>query len=143
MVVNEEKVLGDRNIYPSEELITSIIGEKKVVWQKIMSYAHEKYSDVKEEWRYYVDGGQWLFKMTRKKKTIFWLSLLKDTFRITFYFGNKAEPAIMSSGLSETVKDEFISGQRFGNIRPITTIISGDSDIDKIIKLIDLKVSLK
>jgi hypothetical protein len=30
--------------------------------------------------------------MQQKKKTIFWVGVLKDTFRITFYFGNKAEP---------------------------------------------------
>lgn len=143
MTEQEKAVLGDKDIYPSEELINSIIGEKKAVWLKIMSYPHEKYNDVSEEWRYYNDGKQWLFKLTRKKKTIFWLSLLKDTFRITFYFGNKAEPAIISSSLPESVKNEFVNGQRFGNIRGITTIISGDSDVDKICKLIDLKVSLK
>jgi Protein of unknown function (DUF3788) len=143
MAEQEKAVLADKDIYPSEELINSIIGEKKAVWLKIMSYAHEKYNDVSEEWRYYNDGKQWLFKLTRKKKTIFWLSLLKDTFRITFYFGNKGESAIMSSSLPESVKNEFVNGQRFGNIRGITTIISGDSDVDKICKLIDLKVSLK
>jgi len=143
MAEQEKAVLGDKDIYPSEELINSIIGEKKTVWLKIMSYTHEKYNDVSEEWRYYNDGKQWLFKLIRKKKTIFWLSLLKDTFRITFYFGNKGESVIMSSSLPESVKNEFVNGQRFGNIRGITTIISGDSDVDKICKLIDLKVSLK
>jgi hypothetical protein len=143
MAEQEKAVLGDKDIYPSEELINSIIGEKKNLWLKIMSYAHEKYNDVEEEWRYYNDGKQWLFKLTRKKKTIFWLSLLNETFRITFYFGNKAEPAILSSNLPDSVKNEFVKGQRFGNIRAITTIISGDSDVENICKLIDLKVSLK
>ena len=90
----EKPVLGDKSIYPSDEFLQSILGDKMVFWQKLISYVKDNYKDISEEWRYYNDGRQWLFKMQRKKKTIFWASILKDTFRVTFYFGNKAESAI-------------------------------------------------
>jgi hypothetical protein len=32
---------------------------------------------------------------------------------------------------------------RFGALRPITTIVNGNEDLDNILKLIDVKVKLK
>jgi hypothetical protein len=81
--------------------------------------------------------------MQQKKKTIFWASVLKDTFRITFYFGNKAEPAIEGSPLPQKIKDGFRDARRFGALRPITTIVNENEDLDNILKLIDVKVKLK
>ena len=143
MAESEKPVLGDKSVYPSEEILFSIFSDKKVIWQKILSYVKDNYKDVTEEWRYYNDGKQWLFKMQQKKKTIFWVSVLKDTFRITFYFGNKAEPLIEGSQLPQSIKDGFREAKRFGSIRPITTVITGVPDIETITILTDIKVKLK
>jgi hypothetical protein len=143
MSESEKLVLGDKNIFPSDDILFSIIGDKKVVWEKIMSYVNENYKNITSEWRYYNDGKQWLFKMQQKKKTIFWIGVLKDTFRITFYFGNKAEPVIVASNLPVRIKDDFLNGKRFGSIRAISTTITGPGDLENIYKLIDLKTKLK
>jgi hypothetical protein len=143
MAENEKLVLGDKSIYPSDEILFSIIGDKKIVWQKILSYAKDNYKDVTWEWRFYNDGKQWLFKMQQKKKTLFWIGVLKDTFRITFYFGKKAEPLIEGSQLPQKIKDGFREAKSYGLIRPITTVITGISDLENIQKLIDIKVKLK
>jgi hypothetical protein len=143
MAEPEKLVLGDKSVYPSEDIIFSIIGDKKIVWQKIMNFVNQNYKEITEEWRYYNDGKQWLFKIQLKKKTIFWIGVLQYTFRITFYFGNKAEPIILNSNLPEKIKDDFVSGKKYGNIRAITIRISGTDDLDNIYKLIDLKAKIK
>jgi hypothetical protein len=143
MAESEKPVLGDKSVYPSDEILFSIFGDKKVIWQKLLSYVKNNYKDVTDEWRYYNDGKQWLFKMQQKKKTIFWISVLKDTFRITFYFGNKAEPLIEGSQLPQKIKDDFREAKRFGTLRPVTTKITGVSDLENILKMIDIKVKLK
>jgi len=143
MAEMEPLVLSDKNVFPSDEILYSIIGEKKEVWQKIMSYVKDNYKDVAGEWRYYNDGKQWLFKMQVKKKTLFWIGILRDTFRITFYFGNKAEPTILDSSLPKKFKDDFTEGKRYGNIRAITIKVTGPSDLENIYKLIDIKAKLK
>lgn len=143
MADREELAFGDKNIYPSDELIFSKIGDKKIIWQSIMNYASQNYKDITGEWRYYNDGKQWLFKLVHKKKTIFWLGVLNDTFRVTFYFGNKAEPVVLASDLPEKTKNDFKNAQNYGTLRAITTRISGPSDTDLICKLIDLKISIK
>jgi hypothetical protein len=143
MAETEKPVLGDKSIFPSDEILHSIIGDKMVFWQRLISYVKDNYKDITEEWRYYNDGKQWLFKMQQKKKTIFWASVLKDTFRITFYFGNKAESVIEGSTLPQNVKDGFRDARRFGILRPISTIVNENQDLDNILKLIDVKVKLK
>jgi hypothetical protein len=143
MAETEKPVLGDKSIFPSDEILHSIIGDKMVFWQRLISYVKDNYKDITEEWRYYNDGKQWLFKMQQKKKTIFWASVLKDTFRITFYFGNKAESVIEGSTLPQKVKDGFRDARRFGTLRPISTIVNENQDLDNILKLIDVKVKLK
>jgi len=138
----EKLVLGDKSVYPSEEILFSIIGDKKIVWQKIISYAREKYDNITGEWRFYNDGKQWLFKLQYKKKTVFWSGVLQDTFRITFYFGKKAEPVITESNLPEKIREDFVTGKQYGNTRAISIKVSGTSDLETIYKLIDLKAKM-
>jgi len=143
MSEKEIYVFSDRQVKPTEDLIFSIIGDKKILWEKIMNYLSDNYKDASGTWNYYNDGKQWLFKMVRKKKTIFWLAVMKDTFRVTFYFGDKAEPVIVASGLPESVRDNFLTGKHYGKIRAISTKMTGLSDAETVIKLIDIKAELK
>jgi Protein of unknown function (DUF3788) len=143
MAENEKTILSEKSVVPTDDFIFSIIGERKVHWLRIMNYLSENYPDASGSWNYYNDGKQWLFKYVRKKKTIFWASLLKDTFRITFYLGNKAEPIIENSDLSVSIKEEFKTAKRYGLIRPVTLIIRNEADVDNVLKMVVLKVKLK
>jgi len=143
MAENEKTVLSDKSIVPTDDFIFSIIRERKVHWLRIMNYLSENYPDASGTWNYYNDGKQWLFKYVRKKKTIFWASLLIDTFRITFYLGNKAESVIENSDLPVSIKEEFKTAKRYGLIRPVTLIIRNEEDVDNVLKMIVIKVKLK
>ncbi|MCX6303258.1 MAG: DUF3788 family protein [Bacteroidia bacterium] len=143
MAEKEVYVLSDKQVEPTDEYIFSIIGIKKALWKSIMDYMSENYKDSLGSWNYYNDGKQWLFKMVLKKKTIFWLAVMKDTFRVTFYFGDKAEPVILASDIPKSVKDDFTGGKHYGKIRAITTKMADQSDVVTIKKLIDIKTKLK
>jgi hypothetical protein len=143
MTEKETFIFSNRDVKPTDRLIFSTIGDNKIFWQKIMKYVSDNYKDALGNWNYYNDGKQWLFKMVLKKKTIFWLAVMKDTFRVTFYFGDKAEPVIIASNLPESVKDDFLKGKHYGKIRAISTKITGQADVDTITRLIDIKAKLK
>ena len=143
MAEKENLVLSDKQIIPTDEYIFSIIGDKKILWQSIMNYLSENYKDISGKWNYYNDGKQWLYKLVQKKKTVFWIGVLKDTFRVTFYFGDKAEPLIDSSDLSQTIKDEFKSGKRYGKIRAVSLKMSDLSDVESVKKLAAIKMKIK
>jgi len=141
MTKKETYVLSDKEVIPTDDLIFSTLGDKKILWQNIMKYASGK--DINGSWNYYNDGKQWLYKVVQKKKTIFWTALLKDTFRVSFYFGDKAEPIIDASDLDHSIKDDFKSGKRYGKIRAISIKMKDSSDVETVKKLIDIKTKLK
>jgi len=143
MAIAEVFALPDKNIIPDDNLIFSIIGDKKPVWQAIMNHVHENYKEANGEWRFYNDGKQWLFKMQQKKKTIFWIAVLKDTFKITFYFGKKAEPLIDTSNLPQKIKDDFKTSKQYGLIKAISLKIAGMADVETVKELISVKTKIK
>ena len=143
MAEKENLMLSDKQIIPTDDNIFSIIGEKKFLWQALMNYVSENHKDMSGSWNYYNDGKQWLFKLVQKKKTIFCAGVLKDTFRVTFYFGDKAEPLIDASELPGNIKDDFKNGKRYGKIRAASLKMSDLSDVESVKKLIQIKIKIK
>ena len=137
--MEEKQILSDKDIIPDDDLIFSLIGEKKYLWQNIMSYISVTYSDSAGGWRFYNDGKRWLFKMVNKKKTLFWISILENTFRVTFWFGDKAGPLIEESELPENIKDDFRKAKKYGSVRGVSIIMNDNRDTDNVIKLTEIK----
>jgi hypothetical protein len=143
MSEKENILLTDERIYPTDEYIFSIIRDKKILWQSIMNYMTDNYKDSSGEWNFYNDGKKWLFKMVNRKKTVFWIGILNDTFRVTFWFSDKAESLINECSLSENIKDEFRTSKKYGAIRAVTIKINDNMDVDNVLRLIALKNKLK
>lgn len=139
----EQPILTDKNQFPTEEIIYSHIGKPKILWQSLFDHIHTNHPDISEQWRYYNDGKSWLLKVTRKAKTIFWLSLIKNSFRITFYFTDKAEEAINKSSISDELKKQFKEGKSYGKIRGLTITFKNKKDIEYAKALIVIKLSIK
>jgi hypothetical protein len=143
MAENEILMLTNSLVHPTDDIIFSFIGEKQKYWKAIMIYMAEIYIGSVGEWNYYNDGKRWLFKMVYRKKTIFWAGVLKGSFRVTFYLGNKAEAVIENSELPSSVKEDFKTAKRYGLIRPLTFLCNSDEDYENIMKVIDIKTKLK
>jgi hypothetical protein len=139
----DQLVLSDKNQYPEEGIIFSHIGKTKGLWQAFFEYLHKEHADFAEEWRFYTDGKSWLMKVTRKSKTIFWLSIIKGAFRTTFYFTDKAEPVLNASSISEKLKEQFRDGKRYGKIRGLTITFQNKGDIEDAKALILVKLAAK
>jgi hypothetical protein len=92
-------------------------------------------------WRYYNDGKSWLMNVSRKKKTVFWLSGIKGTFRITAYFTDKAAGAIRASALSDALKQQFMEGPRYGKLGAVTITFRKKRDVEDAKILVALKTS--
>jgi len=136
----EPIVLTDPNVRPTEELIFSIIGENSVYWEQLVDYLYDKHFDIAEEWRFYKS---WLYRALRKKNTLYWIGVIKDTFRVSFWFGDKAEPVLLASTLAENIKEEFKNAKRYGKLRAISIEMRTDEDLDNVLKLIELKSKIK
>jgi hypothetical protein len=139
----EPIVLTDPTVQPTDELIFEIIGENSVYWEKLIEYLYDKHLNITEEWRFYNDGKSWLYKAVRKKQTLYWIGVIKDTFRVTFWFGDKAAPIIESSTLPESIKEDFKNAKRYGQLRAISIEVRSDDDYSNAIKLLEIKAKMK
>ena len=139
----EPLVLDDPNVQPSEELIFSIIGDNSVYWEQMIDYLYDNHFDITEEWRFYNDGKRWLYRALRKKKTLYWIGVQQDTFLVSFWFGDKAEPVILASTLPENIKEEFKNAKRFAHSRAISVEMRSPEDLENVKNLIELKVKTK
>jgi hypothetical protein len=139
----EGPVLADKTRIPTEETVFTYIGKFKSLWISFFDHLSAEHPDIQKEWRYYNDGKSWLFKVTRKAKTVFWLSLSENSFRITFYFSDKAEPAINGSGVSDELKEQFKNGKRYNKIRGLTIYFKNKKDVEYAKELTEIKLKLK
>jgi hypothetical protein len=137
----EPHVLTDPKTFPSEAVIFAHLGTRRALWEALFRHIEAEHPDIVAEWRYYNDGHAWLLKVSRKKKTVFWLSVVKGTFRITAYVTDKATDAILASGLSAELKEQFVSGPHFGKLRGITVIFKKKRDVEDAKVLIALKTA--
>jgi len=136
----ETNILSDESVVPNDELVFSIIGDRELLWKQTMSYLHDNNKDISEVWKYYKDGKSWLFRAMKKKKTIFWIRLVGDTFRIAFWFAEKLEPIISHSDLPDRLKKDYEEAKSFNKSRCIFIDMQESADLQNVKRLIDLKI---
>ena len=139
----DKPLLDDKNQQPTEAIIFPLIGRSKAGWRALFDHLGDAHPDFESTWRFYKDGGRWLLKTTRKSKTIFWLSVMPKHFVVTFYFGDKAEPAILESALSDPLKDAFCNGKRYGKVRGLSIEVRKKSDVADILTLIGIRLRVR
>lgn len=139
----EQVVLTDKNIYPTEEVIFSHIKKSKANWNSIFNHIHKEYPELKEEWRYYNDGKSWLLKVTLKTKTIFWLAVVENAFRITFYFSEKVMQSFSKLSLSKTLDKKIKESKKVGKLTALTFLMNDKQNIELVKETIELKLKTK
>ncbi len=141
--MEKKPCLNDKEEYPDDEVLSRCLGEVKPVWDSFLVLLEENYPLFSAEWRYYRDGNNWLCKVTKKKKTVCWVSVWINAFKATFYFPDRAEDPIVTSKLKKEYIDQFLHGRRYGKIRGVTVTVKDSSDLTSIKKLIAIKEQLK
>ncbi|MBN2028652.1 DUF3788 family protein [bacterium] len=139
----EKPCLNNQNEYPDDDVLSRYLGKVKNTWDSFMNLLKESYPLFSGEWRYYRDGKSWLFKVTKRKKTICWVSIYPNQFKTTFYFDDKAEDLITKSKLKREYIDQFLNGKRYEKIRAITVEIKKSADLNTTKTLIEIKEQLK
>jgi hypothetical protein len=139
----EKPCLNDKNEYPNDEVLSRYLGKVKNAWDSFVVFINESHPSFSGEWRYYNDGKSWLYKISKKKKTICWVSVYPNMFRTGFYFADKAEDLIKMSKLKKEYIEQFIHGKKYGKIRGITVEVKKSTDLNATKALIEIKEQVK
>jgi hypothetical protein len=139
----ERPCLNDKNEYPNDEVLSHELGKAKEAWDSFIAFLKETHPSFTGEWRYYNDGKSWLYKITKKKKTVCWVSVYLNMFKTTFYFTDRAEDLIKKSKLKKEYVEQFIHGKTYGKIRGVTVKIKKSADLNATKILMEIKEQLK
>ncbi len=135
--------LNDPDQYPDDEVLGECLRDARKAWDAFVGMLAESYPAFTREWRYYRDGKSWLYKVTKKTKTICWVSVWPHAFKVAFYLPERAEELIVASRLKKEYVERFLHGRRYGTTRSITVIARKPTDLPSIKKLIGVKEQLK
>ncbi len=141
--MEKKPCLNDRDQFPDDEVLSRSLGKVKPVWDSFVTLLAERHPAFSAEWRYYRDGKSWLYKVTKKKKTVCWVSVCTNAFTVTFYFADRAEEPIVTSTLRKEYIEQFLHGKRYGKIRGVTVTVKKSTDLPSIKKLVAIKELLK
>jgi len=141
--IKNEKVFTDPEQYPEDEMIFNILGGNKKLWISFFNYIKVNHPDFISEWKYYNDGKSWLMKTGKKSTTIFWLSVIENTFRATFYLAPGYANRIMESSIQEELKEQYKSQIGVKKIPGITIKFAKAADVESAKELIEIKLSKK
>ena len=139
----EDPCLSDKTEYPDDKVLKRYLGEAKGAWDSLAVFLEGNYPDYSGEWRYYSDAKCWLYKITKKARTICWASVYRGKFITTFYFPDRAESLIVNSTLRKKYIEQFVSARRFGKTRGLTVDIRKAADLSTTKKLIAIKEDFK
>ncbi len=139
----EKPCLNDKDEYPDGEVLSRCLGEVKDTWDSFLALIADSYPSFSAEWRYYRDGKSWLYKITKKKKTVCWVSMYIRAFKVAFYFPDRAEELIVASRLKKAYVDQFLHGRRYGKTRGVTVTVRRPADLNAIRGLIEIKEQVK
>ncbi len=139
----DKPLLNNPDIFPDEHVLSGILGDSYSAFEKLMNKVSEPELALTPEWRYYKDGKAWLCKVTYKKKTIFWLSVWDEVFKIGFYFTERFIPGIMELDIDKRIKDSIDPEKCFGKLIPVTIEIKTDEQVEDVLTIASYKKGLK
>lgn len=137
----DKPLLNDANIYPTEEVIASVLGDSSLVFGPFEKSLSEY--KIKLEWRFYNDYKAWLAKAVSNKKTVFWLSVWQGFFKLNFYFTDKTRQGITNLPVADEIKEKMATGPIKGKMVNLPFVISEQTDLKDVYTLISYKQSCK
>lgn len=139
----ERPLLNDRDVYPDEAVLAAHLGRAKAAWDAFTAGVAAKYPDAALEWRYYNDGKAWLCKLTRKKKTICWISIWDRFFKTGFYFTAKHDQGVEALPIAPELKAAYREHPPFGTMKPLTIEVRTRKALEDVFTVAAFKSGLK
>ncbi len=135
-------VLHDPAVTPDDEVLTDVLGPAKAAFDQLHVRLAATCPAAVATWKFYRDGNAWLMSAAWKKKTLFWLSADRGSFRVTFYLPMSLEADVAAADLPCEVKStcEASAGKK---IRGATAVIRTPADLAAFDTLLALKLSVR
>lgn len=132
--------LKDPEVFPSLEVLEKVLGKTYPVFEEFMKAAESEEFGLRPEWRYYKDGKACLCKITFKKKTVVWLSVWSDCFKVAQYFTEKSGGGIAELKISDSIKEAYLKNAPIQKLKPVVFEVRKKSQLPDIYAMLTYKI---
>ena len=139
----ETRLLRVKEVYPNKEVLKEALGESYSAFNLLIETITNQEYALMPDWRFYKDGQSWLCKVSHKKKTVCWLSVWQNFFKVGFYFTDKTRLGINQLKIENKIKQVFSQSKHIGKLIPLVINVSSKDQIDDVLKIIVYKKQLK
>ena len=134
-------VFEDKAIMLDNKMLAKALGKSNRLWQDIKKHLKAEYGELIEEWKFYGQKSGWILKMLRKKRNLFFFVPIKDSFQVSFIFGDKAVAAVEKSDLPKKLITELKDARKYAEGRGLRIDVKSSADVENIKKLVEIKVN--
>lgn len=137
----EQQVLTNPQLSPTTALLQKVLGDNYANFSDVMKMLGKH--DIISEWNYYKDGKSWLCKAQYKKKTVLWLSVWDDCFKLSFFFTEKTKGGIEDLEIAPVIKERFSQQKAAGKLIPLILEIRDCTLLSDIEQIVEYKMKCK
>jgi hypothetical protein len=137
----DTSIFMDKKRLPSPDDLAVALVDTFGIWKSIAEYVHLKYPGAMDEWNYSGEKFGWNFRIKDKKRAIVYLLPRDGYFKAAFVFGQKATDRIMTSPVSDAIKEELAAARVYAEGRGIRIDIRDEGLVNDIKELIDIKLT--
>lgn len=128
-----------KNIVPNDAMLAHELGEALDWFRQICTNIENNIGSLTIQWKYYGQQSGWIMKLIHQKRNLLFVVPLRGSFRVVFTFGDKAFNMILSSDVSEAVKQELLQVPRHTEGRTIQLAVLDEDQLDTVFKLLKIK----
>lgn len=136
-----QQILTNPKLSPTPELLQEALRDNYANLNAVMTMLAER--GIVAQWNYYKDGKSWLCKVQYKKKTILWLSVWDDCFKLSFFFTEKTREGIATLEIDTVIKEEFRKQEPTGKLIPLIFEIRNNTPLDNFKQIVEYKMRCK
>lgn len=134
------QLLKDPEVFPATEVLEKVLDKKYPVFKEFITTVESEEFKLIPNWLFYKDGKAWLCKITLKKKTVVWLSVWSDCFKVALYFTEKSGGGIPGLRIDDSIKEFYLNHKPIGKLKPIVVEVKLKSQLVDINTLIKYKI---
>lgn len=134
-------IFDDKNKKPDDKMLKDALGKTYKLWEEIKKHIKKEYGEVTEDWRFYNVRSGWLLKTLLKKRNLFFFVPVKDFFKLSFIFGDKAVDAVQKSDLTDNIKTALKNAKKYMEGRGLSIEVKSIKDLEIAKKLLEIKIN--
>jgi hypothetical protein len=136
-------LLNDKNEYPDDDVVTRHLGKAKPLWDMFVARLRADFGAMNLTWKFYNDGKAWLGKVALRQKTMCWISVWDNFFKITFYFTDKNSADIASLKIDRSYKDAYSANGSSGKLKPLSIEVKSKRALLNVFEVLSYKSAWK